>query len=37
LTRTTLTYYADLTAAMRAAIGAGCLADFASAHLAEAA
>jgi queuine tRNA-ribosyltransferase len=37
LTRHNLTYYADLTAAMRAAIGAGRLADFASAHLAEAA
>ena len=37
LTRHNLTYYADLTAAMRAAIGTGRLADFASAHLAEAA
>jgi len=37
LTRHNLTYYADLMAAMRAAITAGRLADFAVAHLAEAA
>ncbi|HEX3537798.1 MAG TPA: tRNA guanosine(34) transglycosylase Tgt [Stellaceae bacterium] len=37
LTRHNLTYYADLMAAMRAAIAKGRLADFATAHLAEAA
>jgi queuine/archaeosine tRNA-ribosyltransferase len=37
LTRHNLTYYADLMAAMRTAITAGRLADFAAAHLAEAA
>ena len=37
LTRHNLTYYADLMAAMRTAISQGRLADFAAAHLAEAA
>src|SRR5205807_9336422 len=35
LTRHNLTYYADLMAAMRAAIAQGRLADFAAAHLAD--